>query len=216
VVSPELRAAEREIDNVPLRNALVEQPFSQAAWRFMAANEERVMREIVKADETGTSKHDQYYAALFDSIVVSTKWPMRWLLGKCRAGDKVPQEFDDDGYVAANELSDLGQDYSHFEAAFTYASLGVLTLALEDRSIRASDEFRRGTRYDAYDRLRQKTLEDLPIHAAVERPPRMRPLEDLAYSAPPRRPRTTAACEIRINLSPWRATPTDLLHQREL
>ena len=63
MVSPELRAAEREIENVPLRNALVEQPFSQAAWRFMAANEERVMREIVKPDQTGTSKHDQYYAA---------------------------------------------------------------------------------------------------------------------------------------------------------
>jgi hypothetical protein len=137
VVSPELRAAEREIDNVPLGNPLVEQPFSQAAWRLMAANEERVIREIVKADQTGTSKHDQYYAALFDSIVASTKWPMRWLLGKCRTGDKIPQEFDDGGYVAANQLSDLGQDYSHFEAAFTYASLGALTLALEDRSIRA-------------------------------------------------------------------------------
>jgi hypothetical protein len=91
VVSAELRAAESEIDNVPLRNALVEQPFSQAAWRFMAANEERVVREIIKADQTGTSKHDQYYAALFDSIVASTKWPMRWLLGKCRAGENVPR-----------------------------------------------------------------------------------------------------------------------------
>lgn len=163
MVSPELRAAEREIDKVPLRNALVEQPFSQAAWRFMAANEERVIREIVKADQTGTSKHDQYYAALFDSIVVSTKWPMRWLLAECRAGDKIPQEFDDDGYVAAQQLSDLGQDYSHFEAAFTYASIGVLTLALEDRSIHASDEFRRGTRYDAYDRLRQSRMLDTPL-----------------------------------------------------
>ena len=163
MVSPELRAAEREIDKVPLRNALVEQPFSQAAWRFMAANEERVIREIVKADQTGTSKHDQYYAALFDSIVVSTKWPMRWLLAECRAGDKIPQEFDDDGYVAAQQLSDLGQDYSHFEAAFTYASIGVLTLALEDRSIHASDEFRRGTRYDAYDRLWQSRMLDTPL-----------------------------------------------------
>jgi hypothetical protein len=95
VVSPELRAAEREIDDVPLRNALVRQPFSQAAWRFMAANEERLIREIVRADQTGTSKHDQYYAALFDSVVTSTKWPMRWLLAECRAGDKIPQEFDD-------------------------------------------------------------------------------------------------------------------------
>jgi hypothetical protein len=163
VVSPELREAERKIDNVPLRNVLLQQPFSQAAWRFMAANEERVMREIVQADQTGTSKHDQYYAALFDSIVASTKWPMRWLLSKCRPGDKIPQEFDDDAYVAAHELSDVGQDYSHFEAAFTYASLDVLTLTLEDRSIRASDEFRRDTRYDAYDRLRQSRMPDTPL-----------------------------------------------------
>ncbi len=163
MVSSELRAAEREIDDVPLCNALVDQPFSQAAWRFMAANEERVIREIYKTDQTGISKHDQYYAALFDSVVVSTKWPMRWLLAECRAGDKIPQEFDDDGYVAARELSDLGQDYSHFEAAFTYASIGVLTLALDERSIHASDEFRRGTRYDAYDRLRQSRMPDTPL-----------------------------------------------------
>jgi hypothetical protein len=155
--------AEQEIDAVPLRNALVQQPFSMAAWRFLAANEERVMREIVKSDRTGTSKDEHYYAALFDSIVVSTKWPMRWLIGNCRAGDKIPQSFDDGGYVAANELSDLGRDYSHFEAAFTYASLGVLTLALDDRSIHASDEFRRGTRWDAYDRLRQPRMPDTPL-----------------------------------------------------
>jgi hypothetical protein len=88
---------------------------------------------------------------------------MRWLLSKCRAGDKIPQEFDDDAYVAAHELSDVGQEYSHFEAAFTYASLDVMTLTLEDRSIRASDEFRRDTRYDAYDRLRQSRMPDTPL-----------------------------------------------------
>lgn len=163
VVSSESRAAEREIDKEPLRNALVAQPFSQAAWRFMAANEERVIGEIYQADKTGTSKHGQYYAAFLDSIVASTKWPMRWLLDKCRAGDKVPQEFDDEGYIAANALSDLGQEYSHFEAAFTYASIGALTLVLEDKWIHASDEFRRGTRYDAYDRLRQPRMPDTPI-----------------------------------------------------
>ena len=54
------------------------------------------MREIVKTDQTGTSKHDQYYAALFDSIVASTKRPTRWLLAECRLGDTVPQKFDDD------------------------------------------------------------------------------------------------------------------------
>jgi len=129
----------------------------------MAANEERVMREIVHADRTGTSRHDQDYAALFDSIVVSAKWPMRWLLGSCRSGDTIPQTFDDAGYVAAHELSTLGQDYSHFEAAFTYASLSVLTLGLDDRWIRASDEFRRDTRYDAYDRLRQPRMTDTSL-----------------------------------------------------
>ena len=36
-----------------------------------------------------------YSAALFDSIVVSTKWPMRWLLRNCRSGDTIPQAFDD-------------------------------------------------------------------------------------------------------------------------
>lgn len=168
VVSPQLRAAEGEIDRVPLSNVLVRQPFSRAAWRFMAANEERVMREIVNSDRTGTSRHDQDYAALFDSIVVSTKWPMRWLLGNCRSGDTIPQAFDVGGYEAAHELSTLGQNYSHFEAAFTYASLGILTLALDDRWIRASDEFRRDTRYDAYDRLRQPRMTDTPLDGVDE------------------------------------------------
>jgi len=129
----------------------------------MAANEERVMREIVRTDRTGTSKHDQDYAALFDSVVASTKWPMRWLLASCRAGDKFPQKFDEDGYVASNELSQLGQEYSHFEAAFTYATLGALPLGLADHTIIASDEFRRDTRYDAYDRLRQPRMPDTPL-----------------------------------------------------
>jgi hypothetical protein len=165
VVSAELRAAEANIDSVPIRNALIRQPFSQAAWRFMAANEERIVREIVQTDRTGTSKHDQYYAALFDSVVVSTKWPMRWLLAGCRAGEKFPQRFDEDGNVAANDLSELGQNYSHFESALTYATLGVLTLGIEDRSIHASDEFRRDTRYDAYDRLRQARTPHTPLES---------------------------------------------------
>jgi hypothetical protein len=33
----------------------------------MAANEERVMKEIVNADRTGQSRHDQEYAALYDT-----------------------------------------------------------------------------------------------------------------------------------------------------
>jgi hypothetical protein len=163
VVSAELRAAEREIDSVYRGNALVAQPFSQAAWRFLAVNEERVMREVVRTGETGTSHHDHYYAALFDDVVVSTKWPMRWLLADCRPGERIPRQFDDAAYVAANALSELGRSYLHFEGAFTYASLGALTLTVEGRSIRASNEFRGGTRYDAYDRLRQPRMPDTPL-----------------------------------------------------
>jgi hypothetical protein len=58
-----------------------------------------------QGDQTGTWKHDQYYAALFDSIVASTKWPMRWLLGKCRAGDRIRQEFDDVDVAATSHTS---------------------------------------------------------------------------------------------------------------
>ena len=44
---------------------------------------------------------------------------------------------------------ELGQNYSHLEAAFTYASLGVLTLSIDGDWIHASDEFRRDTREQA-------------------------------------------------------------------
>lgn len=154
VVSQELREAEREIDGVFRSNALLRAGFAKAAWRFMAANEERVMREIIRNDGVNSSSSAHKFAALGDAVVTQSKWPMRWLLSTCRPGGRIPETFNDDEYQAALDLAELGQNYSHFEAAFTYASLGVLTLTIEDHLLRSSAEFRGDTRYEAYDRLR--------------------------------------------------------------
>jgi hypothetical protein len=162
VVSLELRAAEREIDGYYLRNRLARQPFAKAGWRFLAACEEQVIREIVRADR-GVPRDDQDHAALSDSVVVNTKWPMRWLLTTCRPGGEIPRAYSEDGYQAATDLYDLGLQYSSFESAFTFASLGVLTLTVEGHCIQASDALRRDTRYDAYDRLRQPRSRDARI-----------------------------------------------------
>ena len=46
-------------------------------------------------------------------------------------------------------------DYLSFEAAFTYASLGLITLSLHGQTVSASTELRADTRFEAYDRLTQ-------------------------------------------------------------
>lgn len=151
-VSVPLREAEKEVDEAYRSNPLVRRTFGEAAWYFLAGCEEHNVRELVRASEGHeTTEHEQ--AAIADNLINHAKWPMRWIRQDCVDGAVVPGRFDDDAYGAAWELSALAQSYLAFESAFTYASLGVLSLHLEGDRIVPAATFREDARFEAYDRI---------------------------------------------------------------
>lgn len=152
-VSSDLRAVESEVDAFYLTNPLVSRPFAEAAWYFLAFCEEIVVREIVRADSTGTAGTPYDYAMVADNLILHTKWPLRWLRNNCIEGGAVPSRCDGDMYEAAWRLSDLSHQYQSFESAFTYATLGLLQLTLQGHRIVPSGDLRGDSRYEAYDRL---------------------------------------------------------------
>ncbi len=133
LVSEELRAVEREVDAYHLASLLIQQPFARAGWYFLASCEELFMREIVQ--QRLDTEHE--VAAFTDNVIVHTKWPLRWLRRACPPGGTVPKGFDDDMYEAAWRLSELSMKYLDFEAAFTYATSGLVTLFLDGTRIKS-------------------------------------------------------------------------------
>lgn len=151
LVSEELRAVEREVDAYHLANPLIQQPFARAGWYFLAFCEELFIREIVQ--QRLDTAHE--IAAFADNVVVHTKWPIRWLRQACSQGGAIPRGFDDDMYEAAWRLSELSMKYLDFEAAFTYATSGLVSLVLDGNRIKSSGPMRTDGRFDAYDRFTQ-------------------------------------------------------------
>src|ERR1700716_2849637 len=134
LVSTELRAVEREIDAQHLLNPLMQEPFARAGWYFLAFCEELTMREIVT--QRVTSAHEA--AAFADNLIVHAKWPLQWLYQACPRGGAIPEEFDDSMYDASWRLSELSMEYLGFESAFTYATSGLVSLALDGNRIKSS------------------------------------------------------------------------------
>jgi hypothetical protein len=147
-LTPELRAAEKDVDEHHQQNPLLSMCREPASWYFLAEFEEMFVRERERDVE-----ERQDLGALADSAIVYTKWPMRWIFGGCEAGGRVRDRYADDPYGAAHDLMALSRQYDTFESAFCYASAGKIDLQLDGRTIQASNVFREDTRYDAYDRL---------------------------------------------------------------
>jgi hypothetical protein len=103
-----------------------------------------------------------------DNLIVHSKWPLRWLWNACASGGAIPSDFDDGMYKAAWELSDLSMRYLDFEAAFTYATAGIIPLHLDGRKIEADRRTWDQTRYDAYDRLTQDFDLAIPTSSSAE------------------------------------------------
>jgi len=152
LVPPEVRAAEIEIDSAHRSNPLMRLSFGEAAWYFLAFCEERLVVPILKMASGERELTTHQHAALVDEVLNHAKWPLRWLSESCRRGNAVPRAYKDDAYGAAWDLSKLASEYLPFESAFTYASMNVGRLHIEDGRIVASGPFRDDTRYEAYDR----------------------------------------------------------------
>jgi hypothetical protein len=128
---------------------------SVSAWYFLAHCEEVQFKEHIRDTEFGL----QHQACVSDEIVNNTKWPLRWLRRECQTAKRIPTNYADGTYDGAWQLFDLAAEYSDFENAFTYASLGCIELSLDGNRLRATPELRSDTRYEAYDRLIK------PVHA---------------------------------------------------
>jgi hypothetical protein len=152
-IPSELRAAEQEVDEHYAENPLMKEPFSRAAWHFLAICEEHSMRHIIHE-----ASNDGEYAAVADNLINHARWPLRWLISKCSSGGKVPSRCDENLYSAALQLSDLALSYGSFAAAFSYATWGLVTLDLVGSRIKSSGPMIGDVRFEAYDRLlRNKT-----------------------------------------------------------
>ena len=146
-LTPELRRAEKEIDNHYRSNPLVNLPFARAAWALLAFGEEKMLKEI------NPSSTSQEIAAATDNLVYNLKVPMHWLYHDCGQGGQIPFEYNDEIFRASWDLFDLGTEYSWFVAAYTYASRGWIELELQGSTIQPTENLFNGIKYEAYNRL---------------------------------------------------------------
>lgn len=146
-LTPELRRAEKEIDNHYRSNPLVNLPFARAAWALLAFGEEKMLKEI------NPSSTSQYIAAATNNLVNDLKVPMHWLYHDCGQGGQIPFEYNDEIFRASWDLFDLGTEYSRFVAAYTYASRGWIELELQGSTIQPTENLFNGIEYEAYNRL---------------------------------------------------------------
>lgn len=152
LVSPELRAVEAEVDSAYSENPLTRIAFGDAAWCFLAFCEERMVLPLVR--EEGHRPHNPHDdAAHADELINHAKWPLRWLRQSCRSGERLATGYSDDTYAASHALSDLSSRYLSFESAFTYASMGLVTLDLHGNRITPSGPLLSDPPIEAYDRL---------------------------------------------------------------
>ena len=153
LVAPELRRAESEIDRAHQSNKLMNTPFGEAAWHYLALCEARLFVPFTNPTLLTMPLDEHALGALVDSTITQAKWPLVWLWRTCGNGGVIPYRFDKDMYDAALHLSEMSDDYLAFEAAYTYASIGVIDLRIDDTTILPDFTLRRDVRYEAYDRL---------------------------------------------------------------
>ena len=146
-VSAELRAVEHEVDTFYRNSALLSLPRSQAMWYLLAESEEWFFRRYAKGEQVDP--------ALIDAVINLVRWPLRWLWKHCGSkSEECRPRVMDDYYEHAHELACLGRSYDWYETAFTYASRGRVSLALDGPRIRPRWVDQEHIRFDAYDRLR--------------------------------------------------------------
>ena len=150
-ISPELRKAEREIDNSYKSNILITLPFARAAWYFLAYCEFIHLRPMIDPNVDGLSMHER--RALVQNVATHSKHPLNWMRQSCQGEGSIPQKYRLEMDMAASQLSGLSNYYASFESAYTYATIGAFDLSLEGTTIVPGPQFRNGDQYKAYDLL---------------------------------------------------------------
>jgi hypothetical protein len=155
-VSPELRAVESEIDGAFRESPLVSRPFAESCWYYLAVVEDTVTQTV----KQGYVRGDLDERALADHVVVHSKIPVGWLKQVCPSGGQAPATVDWHMCASAQRLQQLGEEYFSFETAFTWATLGHATLAIDGATIRVSGPLVDDAQFDAYDRLADRPAVD--------------------------------------------------------
>lgn len=163
-LSPQLRSIESEIDNAHKANPLTTLNFATAAWNLLAFSEDVFLKHQLTGEENAIHQA----AVLADTFIAGLSYPLYWLSSNCPAGGDPSCHCDNSNYKSAWELSDLGRNYKHFCAAFTYASRGMIDLNIEDSRLIPVCDFLEQSEYEAYNRLIRPSLPDVPILAIGE------------------------------------------------
>ena len=86
------------------------------------------------------------------------KYPIQWLFAECPEGGTIPYRNYSTYNQAAWDFLELAADYRHFEAAFTYASRGLIKLTLDDATIKPVHNLTDESQYESYNRLVKPSL----------------------------------------------------------
>ncbi len=148
-ISPELRQIEYEVDNFYKASSLLSLPFASAAWNLLAVNEDLTMMPTLNGNLK--SMHD--FSAMAENTVWQIKLPLLWLLSSCSRWGKIENKYDQVNFQAAWDFIKLGEEHLSFEAAFTYASKGILDIKLDKTVLYPEYDFHKDSEYEAYNRL---------------------------------------------------------------
>lgn len=147
-VSPELRKAEKEIDNYYKSNPLLKLPFASAAWYLLSSAEEYMLNEQMGGINTVQDIH-----VLSSDFITEIEHSVSWVYKTCKQGGQVPVRIDSNLYKASKDLFELGRKYDWFMFAYKCASDGVLELELHGSIIQPTGDFFTSIEYEAYNIL---------------------------------------------------------------
>jgi hypothetical protein len=157
-VDPELRTIEKEIDEYYLSNKLTKLNLSQALWTFLSVAEDSIIIPLIKSSSEGKPPSAQLDASLAYRYINSINYPIFWLSSSCKQNGKLKIEFNDEDYGEAMNLLKLGEDYIPVQIAFTYASMDLVNLELENNHIIKAKPIYEYWEYEAYNSLLKEKI----------------------------------------------------------
>lgn len=145
-VTPDVRIAEREVDEAYKSNVLIGIPFSSSAWHTLGVWEDYAFLRSGLASA-------QDVDAFFDNLKYYLKDALLWLRSSCPQGSVIPSMYDEQRYEAADSLLNLAHEYRAFARAMTLASMGYTRLSIDGARIVSTYDAPNELRLGAYDRL---------------------------------------------------------------
>ncbi len=151
---PELKKAEKDIDNYYRSNPLVKLPFATAAWFFFAFVEDYMVYMIRRTLQADGIQGLLSLASKFSrEFLVEIRHSLWWLFDACESEGQVPSVFDENFYEASRDLFELGKKYESFVFAYTCSHRNWIELKVKGSTIQPTEEFLTGIEYDAYNIL---------------------------------------------------------------